>query len=74
MIDLVWLFVLQKIIEATNKVLLQAGPKGHILNVGHGVVQGTPEANVGIFCECARQSGELFKKHGLTAQKQLVNA
>ena len=29
----------QAIIEATNKVLLQAGPRGHILNVGHGVVQ-----------------------------------
>ncbi|GFH17479.1 uroporphyrinogen decarboxylase, partial [Haematococcus lacustris] len=32
------------IVDATNKLLLAAGPRGHILNVGHGVVQGTPEA------------------------------
>ena len=25
-------------------------------NVGHGVVQGTPEENVGIFCDAARAS------------------
>jgi uroporphyrinogen decarboxylase len=43
-----------------NKVLLQAGPRGHILNVGHGVVQGTPEENVGLFCDLARRSGDLF--------------
>jgi hypothetical protein len=83
------------IIEATNKVLLQAGPHGHILNVGHGVVQvtriiksskidddshngalkmqGTPEANVGLFCELARQSAALFKEHGLV-KKELVNS
>ncbi|GAX79183.1 hypothetical protein CEUSTIGMA_g6623.t1 [Chlamydomonas eustigma] len=61
------------IIEATNKVLLQAGPHGHILNVGHGVVQGTPEANVGLFCELARQSGALFTEHGLV-KKELVNS
>jgi len=57
----------QSIIDATNKVLLEAGPSGHILNVGHGVCQGTPEQSVGVFCETARQSGALFAKHGLTA-------
>eukprot|EP00195_Chlamydomonas_chlamydogama_P017755 CAMPEP_0202891778 /NCGR_PEP_ID=MMETSP1392-20130828/1753_1 /ASSEMBLY_ACC=CAM_ASM_000868 /TAXON_ID=225041 /ORGANISM="Chlamydomonas chlamydogama, Strain SAG 11-48b" /LENGTH=405 /DNA_ID=CAMNT_0049575631 /DNA_START=94 /DNA_END=1311 /DNA_ORIENTATION=+ len=64
------------IVEATNKVLLQAGPRGHILNVGHGVVQGTPEANVGLFCELARQSGQLFKQHRVSsnASKELVGA
>mmetsp|Transcript_2402 Transcript_2402/g.6066 ORF Transcript_2402/g.6066 Transcript_2402/m.6066 type:complete len:400 (-) Transcript_2402:341-1540(-) len=63
----------EKIMEETNKVLLAAGPRGHILNVGHGVVQGTPEGNVGVFCEAARQSGALFAKHGLKAgSKQLV--
>eukprot|EP00798_Chlamydomonas_sp_ICE-L_P026433 gene26433-17533_t len=51
----------KSIIEATNRCLLQAGPKGHILNVGHGVVQGTPEENVALFCELARNSGSLFK-------------
>ena len=33
-----------------------AGNGKHILNVGHGVVQGTPEENVGIFCEAARKA------------------
>lgn len=62
----------QAIVDATNKVLLQAGPRGHILGVGHGVVQGTPEANVGIFCEVAKQSGSLFKK--TNGGKELVGA
>jgi uroporphyrinogen-III decarboxylase len=43
-----------------NRALLEAGPRGHILNVGHGVVQGTPEENVGLFCDLARRSGDLF--------------
>jgi hypothetical protein len=30
---------LQRIVEETHKILLAAGPKGHILNVGHGVIQ-----------------------------------
>ena len=57
--------------------LLQAGPKGHILNVGHGVVQGTPEENVGLFCDLARQSGSLFEggAFGSSAkQAELVTA
>lgn len=33
-----------------------AGNGNHILNVGHGVVQGTPEENVGVFCDAARAS------------------
>ena len=28
----------------------------HILNVGHGVPQGTPERNVALFCELAREA------------------
>ncbi len=59
---------MQAIVEQTNQLLLAAGPSGHILNVGHGVVQGTPEAAVGVFCEAARQSGALFAKHGLAKQ------
>ncbi|KAF5841847.1 hypothetical protein DUNSADRAFT_10910, partial [Dunaliella salina] len=54
----------EKIVEATNQLLLAAGPHGHILNVGHGVIQGTPEAAVGVFCEAARRSGSLFAKSG----------
>lgn len=63
----------QQIVAATNKVLLAAGPRGHILNVGHGVPQGTPESAVGVFCEAARQSGTLFAAHG-QAKKKLVAA
>lgn len=42
-----------------TKILRQAGPRKHILNVGHGVAQGTPEENVGLFCELARQSASI---------------
>jgi len=41
--------------KAVKEVVDAAGPR-HILGVGHGVVQGTPEENVGLFCEFARQS------------------
>ncbi len=41
--------------EVANNVR-DAGKSKHILNVGHGVVQGTPEENVGHFCDAARAS------------------
>lgn len=41
--------------EVANNVR-DAGEGKHILNVGHGVVQGTPEENVGVFCDAARAS------------------
>lgn len=60
-VDPMVLFGPASAIEAeVNKVLLEAGPRGHILNVGHGVVQGTPEENVALFCDLARKSGALF--------------
>lgn len=40
-------------------MLHQAGPKKHILNVGHGVLQGTPEESVALFCDLARESASL---------------
>ena len=40
----------------------EGGPSKHILNVGHGVPQGTPVENVALFCEIARQSGNLRKQ------------
>eukprot|EP00884_Botryococcus_braunii_P021085 jgi/Botrbrau1/7660/Bobra.0159s0102.1 len=46
--------------EAVATCCRRAGPKGHILNVGHGVQQGTPEENVGLFCQLARESASLF--------------
>jgi hypothetical protein len=75
--------VVQAIEAEVRRVLLEAGPQGHILNVGHGVVQGTPEENVGYFCELARQSGSIFaaeqqQQHqqasATTASSQLVGA
>jgi hypothetical protein len=71
--------VLQEVIEAeVKRVLREAGPQGHILNVGHGVVQGTPEENVGYFCELARQSGKFHQeqqqKQAQHANGQLVGA
>ena len=47
----------QQIREAVGKCIADAGRKGHILNVGHGVAQGTPEENVGLFCQIAHESG-----------------
>lgn len=55
------------LVRETEACLLEAGPSGHILNVGHGVPQGCPESGVAAFCETARASGELFAKHGLQA-------
>lgn len=52
----------QGIKEAVHKCLRQAGAKGHILNVGHGVVQGTPEENVAYFCDLARNSASIFQE------------
>lgn len=74
-VDPMVLFGTQEAIEAeVKRTLLEAGSKGHILNVGHGVVQGTPEENVGYFCELARQSGKLFAEQQQQHQKQLVGA
>ena len=42
-----------------GKCLQQGGPSRHILNVGHGVIQGTPVESVALFCDIARQSGSL---------------
>ncbi|KAI8474824.1 MAG: uroporphyrinogen decarboxylase [Monoraphidium minutum] len=74
-VDPMVLFGPHDVIEAeVNKVLLEAGPRGHILNVGHGVVQGTPEESVGWFCELARRSGDLFKQPGAhQQQREAVN-
>lgn len=44
--------------ETVGQCLADAGSSGHILNVGHGVAQGTPEENVGLFCQIARESGK----------------
>ena len=46
---------------AVDACLQGSGAEGtrgrHILNVGHGVAQGTPPDNVAYFCELARETG-----------------
>ena len=48
--------------EVANNAAAAGGGK-HILNVGHGVVQGTPEGNVGVFCDAARASVYEFREN-----------
>lgn len=40
----------------------QAGNQGHIFNLGHGVLPGTPEDNVRFFFETAKQADQLLKQ------------
>lgn len=51
----------EQITKAVTKCIKQAGQRGHILNLGHGVVQGTPEESVGVFCDLARSSATFFQ-------------
>ena len=40
--------------SAVAECCRKAGPKGHILNLGHGVLVGTPEDGVAAFFDAAR--------------------
>ena len=44
----------EAVVAAVNACCAKAGPKGHILNLGHGVLVGTPEDSVAAFFEAAR--------------------
>lgn len=44
-------FIRDRILDTVRK----AGNRGHILNLGHGVLQNTPEENVAFFFETAKQ-------------------
>jgi len=44
-------FIRDRILDTVRK----AGNKGHILNLGHGVIRNTPEENVAFFFETAKQ-------------------
>jgi uroporphyrinogen decarboxylase len=46
----------EKIRGAVEECMAAGGDEHHILNVGHGVVQGTPEENVKLFVQLARES------------------
>ncbi len=45
-----------RILETIRK----AGNQGHILNLGHGILPGTPEDNAAFFFETAKQSDQLL--------------
>ena len=47
--------------RAVHECLTKARRSKHILNLGHGVIQGTPESAVALFCELARQSAEVVE-------------
>lgn len=54
---------------------LPCPPPRRLLQVGHGVIEGTPEESVGLFCELARQSADILAAHGVApAAKQPVAA
>jgi uroporphyrinogen decarboxylase len=49
-------FIRDRILDTVRK----AGNRGHILNLGHGVLVGTPEENVEYFFETAKQVDKLL--------------
>ncbi len=46
--------------DRIHNTIRKAGNKGHILNLGHGVLQNTPEENVAFFFETVKQSAYSF--------------
>ncbi|MFB2934727.1 uroporphyrinogen decarboxylase [Aerosakkonemataceae cyanobacterium BLCC-F154] len=52
-------FIRDRILDTIRK----AGKKGHILNLGHGVLPTTPEENVAFFFETAKQADKLLTVH-----------
>ncbi|MGL5875200.1 MAG: uroporphyrinogen decarboxylase [Xenococcaceae cyanobacterium] len=52
-------FIRHRILDTIRK----AGNSGHILNLGHGVLVGTPEDNVRYFFETAKQADRLLTVH-----------
>jgi uroporphyrinogen decarboxylase len=52
-------FIRERVLDTIRK----AGKKGHILNLGHGVLPTTPEENVAFFFETAKQADKLLTVH-----------
>lgn len=52
-------FIRDRVLDTIRK----AGNQGHILNLGHGVLPGTPEENVRFFFETAKQADQLLAVH-----------
>ncbi len=54
-LDPAYLFGSRELIQrATRRIVEQAGPRGHVLNLGHGVHQDTPVEGVRAFVETAK--------------------
>lgn len=49
-------FIRDRILDTVRK----AGDRGHILNLGHGILPGTPEENAAYFFEVAKQANQLL--------------
>lgn len=59
-VDPMVLFGTEECIRSSVAECLEAaGRQHHILNVGHGVVQGTPEENVKLFVQLARETNSV---------------
>jgi uroporphyrinogen decarboxylase len=52
-------FIRDRILDTIRK----AGNKGHILNLGHGILPTTPEENAAFFFETAKQADQLLAVH-----------
>ncbi len=52
-------FIRDRILDTIRK----AGNQGHILNLGHGILPGTPEENAAYFFETAKQADQLLAVH-----------
>ncbi|WP_017306438.1 uroporphyrinogen decarboxylase [Spirulina subsalsa] len=52
-------FIRERIIDTVQKT----GGQGHILNLGHGVLPGTPEDHVRVFFETGKQVNDLLAVH-----------
>ncbi|CAI5934480.1 unnamed protein product [Closterium sp. NIES-64] len=53
--------------EAVAECIKQGGGSRHVLNIGHGVVQNTPEEAVALFCQLAREESERFRSGSAAA-------
>lgn len=61
------------LIDFMCRVVKSAGPRGHILNLGHGVLVGTPEEAVAHFFEVARSlKYDTSDNHALEESRSIV--